>query len=97
MKSPISIKLAGFAAALAAASFACFSAAPAFATPIDYYLSPYGTAATTLDSVTYTITASFAFDSATDLESLVDIMLSGSGSFAGTYLSDPTIIGSVHT
>jgi hypothetical protein len=68
--------------ALAAASFA----APTLghATPIDYTVS--GTTDLAGDGKTETITGSFTFDTATDVETNVSIKLSGGNAiFDGTY------------
>lgn len=54
----------------------------ASATPIEYQFQD---ASVTLSAVTYSVTGTFDFDAATDEQSNVSILLSGAGSYAGTY------------
>ncbi len=66
------------------------------ATPVAYMLStdvPGFTVNT--DGDTYDVTAAFYWDSTTNLESNVDIILTGTGPEAGTYTSTPAIIAAV--
>jgi len=68
--------------------------APANATIIDYTLSP-DASGTLAGGVTYDVSATFSWDTSTSLESNVNIALTGSGSYAGTYTSTPGIIASM--
>jgi hypothetical protein len=68
--------------------------APANATIIDYTLSP-DASGTLAGGVTYDVSATFSWDTSTSLESNVNIVLTGSGSYAGTYTSTPGIIAAM--
>lgn len=64
------------------------AAVNAQATPVSYVIDP-GTS-TNLGGDVETITGSFTFDTATDLESNVSITLTGLSPFAGTYIDNST-------
>jgi hypothetical protein len=70
--------------------------APANATPVAYMLSPDVTGQLA-GGVTYTVSATFDWDSTTNLESAVDIVLAGPGSYAGTYTADAAFIAEVQS
>ena len=70
-------------------------AIPSHAEPISYLLSP--DISGQLAGTDYTVSATFDWDSTTHLESDVDIVLTGSGSYAGTYTADPAFIAEVET
>lgn len=66
------------------------------AAPIAYMLSPDVTGSGP-GGVTYTVSATFDWDSTTNLESDVSIVVTGAGSYAGTYTADSSLISAVHT
>jgi hypothetical protein len=66
-------------------------AASSQATPVAYMLSPDITG-TGPAGFTYTVSATFDWDSVTNLESNVDIVVTGSGAYAGAYTDNPALI-----
>jgi hypothetical protein len=70
--------------------------APANATVINYVLSP-DVSGTLAGGVTYEVSATFSWNSSTSVESNVSIVLTGAGSYAGTYTSTPAMITAVQS
>jgi len=71
-------------------------AIPSHATPVAYMLSPDVTGQLA-GGVSYTVSATFDWDGTSNLESDVEIVLTGSGSYAGAYTADSAYISDVHS
>jgi hypothetical protein len=70
--------------------------APANATVINYVLSP-DVSGMLAGGVTYEVSATFSWNTSTSVESNVSIVLTGAGSYAGTYTSTPAMIAAVQS